>query len=100
MQNGSQGTYMLRECVVKGSDNTGNGTLAISVRTADAVKHYRLEWDGSQYTFATDTFPSVQALVDHFDSCPTVGSQGVRTRLAYPYPRVVNEFASYETVSP
>lgn len=98
MQNGSEGTYLLRERVLKGSGSTGIGRLCLSVRTSDAVKHFDVGWDGRAYILGEATLHSIDELVEHFGKKPIMGTDDVRTKLCFPYPRHIEEFASYEKV--
>ena len=92
LQNGTDGTYLLRP-------SSKEGETALSVRCRDSVKHFPLKWDGEQLHFGLSTFPSVNDLLLHFNARPLIGSEsGTLTALKFPYPRDVDEPVYYDTV--
>jgi len=56
------GAFLIRECESRAGD------YSLSIRDGDAVKHYRIrKWDdGRLYIAKRVTFPTLQALVEHY----------------------------------
>lgn len=44
-------------------------------RTRNAVKHFNVSWNGREFCFGFGTFPSVEALLDHFNHAPVIGGE-------------------------
>eukprot|EP00794_Sanderia_malayensis_P012324 gene12324-13597_t len=93
IQNGQDGSYLLRE------STTNRGEYSLSVKCASAAKHFQIGWDGTHYTFGMGRFSSLKDFVEHFKNKPLIGGEsGVLTLLKHPYPRDVQEPVSYETI--
>ncbi|XP_070544986.1 dual adapter for phosphotyrosine and 3-phosphotyrosine and 3-phosphoinositide-like [Ptychodera flava] len=94
LQNGKDGSYLLRE------SQSNAGEYTVSVRSKDSVKHFRLQRGigGMAYTFGMLSFDTFPELLAHFDKQPLVGGEtGTLTTLKYPYARDVEEPPCYET---
>lgn len=92
LQNGVDGTYMLR-------DSSKLGDYALSVRCDQAVKHFPLTWTGTVFKFGHGEFNSVEDLLHHFTNKPLIGSEsGQMTLLNYPYPKNIEEPNVYDTI--
>lgn len=94
MQNGTDGTYLLRP------SSKGNGNYALSVRCDQAVKHFPVVWTSSEIKFGQCTFKSAAEFVDHFRNKPLLsGESGQVVLLKIPYPRDIDEPDTYESVT-
>lgn len=92
LQNGVDGTYMLR-------DSSKLGQYALSVRCDQAVQHFYVERTGDVYKFGHGEFSGVDDLTNHFANKPMIGSEsGQMILLNCPYPRDIKEPNLYETV--
>lgn len=92
LQNGQDGTFLIRN-----SSNTNE--YAVSVRAANAVKHFLLFWKDNQFYFGHGTYKCLDDLEYHFSNKPLLGGEsGQTTLLTDPYPREVLEPNIYEPV--
>ena len=71
IQNGCDGSYLLRESTNK----THHAQYSLSCRCSDSVKHFQINWDGSEYTFGMGKFPSLQDFISHFENKPLIGGE-------------------------
>ncbi|XP_014661659.1 PREDICTED: dual adapter for phosphotyrosine and 3-phosphotyrosine and 3-phosphoinositide-like isoform X2 [Priapulus caudatus] len=79
LRNGVDGSYLIR-------NSSSPGEYALSVRCKDAVKHFKIQWDGREYRFGMGVFDNIQDFVQHFTSQPLIGGEsGVLTVLKFPY---------------
>ncbi len=44
-------------------------------RCQRTVKHYRILWDGKQFTFGLGHFADIQSLKEHFDNQPVISGE-------------------------
>lgn len=94
MQNGMDGTYLLRQ------SSKGSGEYALSVKCEQAVKHFNIVWTGSEIRFGQCTFKSAADFVEHFKNKPLLcGESGQVVLLKIPYPRDISEPDMYESVT-
>lgn len=93
MQNGEDGSYLLRPSMSRPGD------LALSVRCKDSVRHHNVTVNDGKYTFGLASFDCLQEFLDHFDKMPVVaGESGQMVMLKNPYPRDIQEPGIYERV--
>lgn len=69
IQNGQDGSYLLRE------STTNQGEYSLSVRCANTAKHFQIGWDGTHYTFGMGRFSSLKDFVEHFENKPLIGGE-------------------------
>lgn len=94
MQNGMDGTYLLRP------SSKGSGEYALSVKCEQAVKHFNIVWTGSEINFGQCTFKTASDFVEHFKNKPLLcGESGQVVLLKIPYPRDISEPDMYESVT-
>ncbi|CAG5127808.1 unnamed protein product [Candidula unifasciata] len=94
MQNGSDGTYLLRP------SRKGSVKYALSVKCNQAVKHFPVLWSSPEIKFGQCTFKSAEEFVDHFRNKPLLsGESGQVVLLKIPYPRDIEEPDTYESVT-
>lgn len=92
LQNGQEGTFLIR-------NSSQQNEYVVSVRAANAVKHFQLFWKDSHFLFGHGCYETFEDLYYHFSNKPTlVGESGIPTLLVNPYPRTVSEPAIYDTV--
>ncbi|XP_033747014.1 dual adapter for phosphotyrosine and 3-phosphotyrosine and 3-phosphoinositide-like [Pecten maximus] len=92
LQNGVDGTYMLRP-------SSKVGEYALSVRCDKSVKHFNLSVEGTDFKFGHGEFHSMSELINHFANKPLIGADsGQLTLLNYPYPRNIEEPNMYDTI--
>ncbi|XP_041363514.1 dual adapter for phosphotyrosine and 3-phosphotyrosine and 3-phosphoinositide-like isoform X1 [Gigantopelta aegis] len=96
LQNGTDGTYLLRP-----SSKTGkHWEYALSVKCDKSVKHFNVSWTGTEFQFGHGTFKSLQDLLTHFSNQPLIGGEsGQLVLLCRPYPRDIAEPDLYEEVT-
>ncbi|XP_077999399.1 dual adapter for phosphotyrosine and 3-phosphotyrosine and 3-phosphoinositide-like [Glandiceps talaboti] len=95
LHNGRDGSYLLR------TSETNPGEYTLSVRSKDAVKHFRLQKgrSGALFKFGAFAFDSLGELLDHFDKQPVIGGEtGSIIVLKYPYAKFIEEPPCYDTV--
>nr|XP_039263524.1 dual adapter for phosphotyrosine and 3-phosphotyrosine and 3-phosphoinositide-like [Styela clava] len=102
MLNGVEGSYLMRD------SNQSGKEYCISVRGKDAIKHFKLERDGSMYSFGISEFDSLEHLMIHFANQPilcsnsgTMGQNfefGTLVTLKYPYPSHVEEPDTFDEI--
>jgi len=96
IQNASDGSYLLRDSTTTGPSEI---RYSLSCRCSNAVKHYQITWDGSEYSFGMGKFQTLADFVKHFENKPLIGGQsGVLTLLKVAYPRDIEEPEEYEVV--
>ena len=44
-------------------------------RCQHSVKHYRILWDGKQFTFGLGKFPDLESLKQHFENQPVISGE-------------------------
>ncbi|KAK7111867.1 dual adapter for phosphotyrosine and 3-phosphotyrosine and 3-phosphoinositide-like [Littorina saxatilis] len=94
LQNGQDGTYLLRP------SSKGGGEYALSVKFDNSVKHFNIVWTGANITFGHGTFRSIGDFVEHFKNKPLIGTESSQlVLLKVPYPRDVQEPDMYESVT-
>lgn len=94
MQNGLNGTYLLRPT------SKNSGEYALSVRCEQTVKHFKIIWVTSEITFGQRVFKSAAEFVEHFKNKPLLcGQSGEAVLLKIPYPRDITEPDFYEPVT-
>ncbi|KAL8567615.1 hypothetical protein ACOMHN_054428 [Nucella lapillus] len=94
LQNGKDGTYLLR------SSSKGGGEYALSVKFEQSVKHFNIVWTGTNITFGHGTFRSINDFIVHFKNKPLIGTESSQlVLLKVAYPRNVHEPAMYESVT-
>ncbi|KAJ8319431.1 hypothetical protein KUTeg_004522 [Tegillarca granosa] len=92
LQNGVDGTYLLRQ-------SSKSGEYALSVRCDKSVKHFNITWTGSVFKFGHGEFQSIDELIQHFANKPLIGAEsGQLTLLNFPYPRAIDEPNMYDTI--
>ena len=69
LQNGKDGTYLLRP------SSKGGGEYALSVKFEQSVKHFNIVWTGTNITFGHGTFRSIGDFVEHFKNKPLIGTE-------------------------
>ena len=42
-------------------------------RASEAVKHFKIGWDGYKYKFGMGTFSTLNEFVEHFENKPLIG---------------------------
>ena len=53
-------------------------TFTLLCRCQSSARHYRIVWDGKQFSFGLGKFPTVDELKAHFDNRPIIsGDSGV-----------------------
>lgn len=97
MANGKEGSFLMRDVP---------GAFCLSVRSRDAVKHFKIEPTKSGFTFAHSEFDDLDQLLQMFANqvilCSQVGSlsknfeQGTLITLKHPYPKQVEEPDDYD----
>ena len=68
IQNGCDGSYLLRE-------STNKSQYSLSVRCSNSVKHFQISWDGNEYTFGMGKFQSLNDFINHFHNKPLIGGE-------------------------
>ena len=64
-----------------------------------SVKHYRILWDGKQFTFGLGKFPDLESLKQHFDNQPVIsGESGNQLILCYKIKHFVVKFLVSDTL--
>lgn len=92
LQNGQDGTFLVR-------NSSKQNEFAVSVRAADAVKHFNLYWRDGAFYFGHGTYNTCDELAYHFRNQPMLGVEsGQTTLMVDPYPRCVSEPAIYGSV--
>ena len=69
LQNGKDGTYLLRP------SSKGGGEYALSVKFEHSVKHFNIVWTGANITFGHGTFKNIGDFVEHFKNKPLIGTE-------------------------
>ena len=69
MQNGENGSYLLRE------SSTNLGEYSLSVRSLNAVKHFQIGWDGRVFKFGMGRFNNLEDFTKHFQNQPLIGGE-------------------------
>lgn len=94
LQNGKDGTYLLRP------SSKGKGEYALSVKFEQSVKHFTIVWTGADINFGHGVFKTINDFVEHFKNKPLIGTESSQlVLLKTPYPRDVHEPAMYESVT-
>ncbi|KAK7506376.1 hypothetical protein BaRGS_00002488 [Batillaria attramentaria] len=94
LQNGKDGTYLLRP------SSKGCGEYALSVKFEQSVKHFNIVWNGENITFGHGTFRTIDDFVEHFKNKPLIGTESSQlVLLKVAYPRNVEEPNMYESVT-
>lgn len=58
--------------------------LYLPCRCKSSTRHYRIVWDGKQFTFGLGKFPTLEALQSHFNHKPIIsGDSGKATCILY-----------------
>ncbi|KAL4240727.1 Dual adapter for phosphotyrosine and 3-phosphotyrosine and 3-phosphoinositide [Mactra antiquata] len=92
LQNGHDGTFLVR-------NSSNSREFAVSVRAADAVKHFNLSWRDDGFQFGHGTYETCNDLAYHFCNKPMLGVEsGQTTLLTDAYPRSVIEPKIYDSV--
>ncbi|KAL5018875.1 hypothetical protein ScPMuIL_004597 [Solemya velum] len=92
MQNGVDGTYLLR-------NSSDDGKYVLSVRYEMSVKHFIITSTVEGYKFGHGIFKDVGELVHHLSNKPLIGGESAQViLLRFPYPRKVEEPNLYETI--
>lgn len=69
LQNGKDGTYLLRP------SSKGCGEYALSVKFEQSVKHFNIVWTGDNLSFGHGTFKTIDDFVEHFKNKPLIGTE-------------------------
>ena len=69
IQNGQDGSYLLRHCTSEKAD------YVLSCRCVNSVKHFQIKWDGKFYKFGMGLFSNFSEFVKHFENKPLIGGE-------------------------
>lgn len=108
MTNGVEGSFLVRDTVNETDTESVKKRYCVSVRGKDEVKHFKMEFDGTMFSFGISEFDSFKHLMIHFANQPilcsnpgTMGQNfelGTLVTLKYPYPKFVEEPSEFDEI--